>query len=150
MFGVKINELDNSDGTIQSFNKIFPRTPLENSCAKYVEIGDIVKFAHISQGSPFLRELIFFDHNYKEISRVDHDFGESNFHDNEDYLVDNNIRFKYFVKDLNGNVIAKAYNWDDLAKKINCDVGILKRRFNRKIKNIEQSEYQFIVTRKEL
>ena len=150
MFGVKINEFDNSNGTIQSFNKIFPRTPLENSCAKYVEIGDIVKFTYISQGSPFLRELIFFDHNYKEINRVDHDFGESNFHDNEDYLVDNNIRFKYFVKDLNGNVIAKAYNWDDLAKKINCDVGILKRRFNRKIKNIEQSEYQFIVTRKEL
>jgi len=150
MFGVKINELDNSDGTIQSFNKIFPRTPLENSCAKYVEIGDIVKFDYISQGSPFIRELIFFDHNYKEINRVDHDFGESNFHNNEDYLVDNNIRFKYFVKDLNGNVIAKAYNWDDLAEKLNCDVGILKRRFNRKIKNIEQSEYQFIVTRKEL
>lgn len=150
MFGVKINEFDNSDGTIETFNKVFPRTPLENSCAKYVEIGDIVSFDYISQGSPFIRELIFFDENYKEINRVDHNFGESNFHDNQDYLVESNIRFKYFAKDLNGNVIAKAYNWDDLAEELNCTLGMVKRRFNREIKDVEQSEHPFIVTRIEL
>ena len=150
MFGVKINEFDNSDGTIETFNKIFPRTPLENSCAKYVEIGDIVKFAYISQGSPFLRKLIFFDHNYKEINRVDYDFGESNFYDNQDYLVDTNIRFKYFAKDLDGNVIAKAYNYEDLAKQLNCNVGTVKRRLDNGIKDVSLTKYLFTVTRKEL
>jgi hypothetical protein len=150
MFGVKINEFDNSDGRIETFNRTFPKTTLGDSYGFYVEIGDIVESKHMSQASPFIRELIFFDKKYKEIGRLNHDFGQNNFYENEDYLIDNNIRFKYFVKDLNGNVIAKAYNWNDLAKKLNCDVGILKRRFKNKIKDIKQSKYHFFVTRKEL
>ena len=38
--GQKINEFDISDGSVESFNRIFPNTPL-NDRVGFVEIGDI-------------------------------------------------------------------------------------------------------------
>jgi hypothetical protein len=150
MFGVKINEFDNSDGTIETFNKTFPQTPMGLARGEYVEIGDIAEFKYMSQGSPFIRELIFFDHNYREIERINHDFGEQNFYNSEDFTASEKVKFKYYARDLNGKVIAKAYSQEELANILGCNESVIKRRMVKKITADSPTENLFNVTRVEL
>ena len=150
MFGVKINEFDNSDGTRETFNKMFPNTTLGDTCGKYVEIGDIVDFKYMSQGNPFIRELIFFDHNYNEIGRMNHDFGEQNFYNNEDFVASEKVKFKYYARDLDGKVIAKAYSQEELANMLGCNESVIKRRMIKKVTADSPTENLFNVTRVEL
>jgi hypothetical protein len=150
MFGVKINEFDNSDGRIETFNRTFPKTTLGDSYGFYVEIGDIVESKHMSQASPFIRELIFFDKKYKEIGRLNHDFGQKNFYDSEDFTANDKIKYKYYARDLDGNLLAKAYSFDELASKLNCNVNLVKRRLIKKIEKGYITKFLFNVTRIEL
>lgn len=150
MFGQKINEFDNSDGTIDSFNKIFPQTTLDSSCGKYVEIGDIVEHKNMFNTSPFVRVLKFYDVDWNLICESAHDFGQNNFLNIENYCIDGFIRFKYFAKDLDGKIIEKAYNFEELAEKLNCSVNYVKRRFSNPIEKGEKTQHQFNITRIEL
>ena len=67
MFGEKILEFDNSEGTVDSFNKIFPNTPLKGE--GNVEILGITENA----GSVYIRDIKV----NEEI--IPFDFGENNF-----------------------------------------------------------------------
>ena len=150
MFGVKINQFDNSDGTIEVFNKIFPKTPLENSSAVYVEIGDIVLKDRIFQSNLFLRKLELYDKEWNKINELEYDFGEKNFYDNEDFIASNYVRFKYYARDLDGNIIARGYSFEELAKKMNCGVEFVKNIFVYNLENLNNKKYSFTVTRIEL
>jgi hypothetical protein len=142
MFGVKINQFDNSDGTIESFNGIFPNTPI---CGEggFVEILDIVDKGKFNN-DVYVRYVSI----NGEIEEFD--FGKANFLNNEDFLLCDRIRFKYFAKDLKGKIIGVAFNMDDLAKQLKCDVGVIK---NRLVKNVDEKSYtpfKFNVTKIEL
>jgi hypothetical protein len=150
MFGVKINEFDNSDGTIETFNKTFPQTPMGLARGEYVEIGDIAEFKYMSQGSPFIRELIFFDHNYNEIDRMNHDFGQNNFYNNDDFTANEKVKYKYYAKDFDGKVLAKAYSGKELADLLGCNESVIKRRLVKKITADSPTDHMFNVTRVEL
>jgi hypothetical protein len=150
MFGTKINEFDNSDGTLDSFNKIFPKTTIGESCGKYVEIGDIVERKNMFAASPFVRYLDFYDGDFNKINRVIHDFGENNFINNEDYDIDGSIRFKYIARGLDGTVLAKAYNFEELAQKLQCSVNSVKRRIKKPIDENTNTDLKFNITRIEL
>lgn len=150
MFGVKINEFDNSDGTIESFNKIFPATTLGVSLGKYVEIGEIVETKRKFESSPFVRYLNFYNADFEPLGSEPHDFGERNFFNNEDFLEADTVKFKYFAKDLDGNIIAKAYNCEELARKLGCHVSVIKRRLARAVTADSNTDNLFNVTRKEL
>ena len=150
MFGVKINEFDNSDGTIETFNKTFPHTPMGLARGIYVEIGDIVEFKYMSQGSPFIREVIFFDENFKELERINHDFGEQNFYDNEDFTANEKIKYKYYARDLDGKLLAKAYSGKELADLLGCNESVIKRRLVNRVTVNSPTEHLFNVTRVEL
>lgn len=138
MFGVKINEFDNSLGTVKDFNKIFPNTPLSGEGD--VEILDIVE----GRNDVYIRNISVNGQVFA------HDFGSSNFLYNEDFLISEKIRFKYFAKDVNGVIIAKAYNFKQLAEKLNVSTSFTKSRFVNPI-NLEGVEQRaFNITRKEL
>tara|TARA_R100000951_G_scaffold101420_1_gene92991 strand:+ start:44399 stop:44827 length:429 start_codon:yes stop_codon:yes gene_type:complete len=142
MLGIKINEFDNSDGTILAFNKIFPKTLLEGE--GNVEIGDIVDSKDLTKQSAYVRLL--------EVNGVEqeHDFGENNFYNNEDFLIADNVRFKYQAKDLSGTVLAQAFNCNDLADELDCHVSVIKRRLISDVTAESNTEHLFNVTRKEI
>lgn len=150
MFGIKINEFDNSDGTIKTFNKIFPHTPMGLARGEYVEIGGIAEFKYMSQGSPFIRELTFFSEDYKPLETINHDFGESNFLNNEDFLANEKIRFKYYARDLDGKMLAKAYSTEELAEQLGCHTSVIKRRLVSNVTVDSPTKHLFNVTRVEL
>ena len=108
MFGEKIIEFDNSEGTIEDFNRIFPSTPLEGEGD--VEIHGIVD-SEIYTSTVFRKEV--------EVNGVvtELDFGYANFI-NKQSFVDGSIRFKYFARDEDGNVLATAKNFKELGKKM--------------------------------
>lgn len=135
MLGIKIKEFDNSDGKIDTFNIIFKNTPISVSDkVEYVEIGGIVKKNKNCISSPFVRNLILLDKNYKTIGQTEHDFGKTSYYGNFVFASENNIRFKYIARDLEGELLAVAYNMDELADKMNCKVNFIKKIVNRKIK----------------
>lgn len=142
MLGQKINEFDNSDGSIETFNKIFPHTKLSGNGS--VEILDIVETKDIFVSNPFIRNI---DVNG---TIIQHDFGSDNFINNVDFQEADNVRFKYYARDLDGNVLAVAYNCDDLAKKMNCNVAVIKRRLVSQVDASTKSENKFNVSRREL
>jgi hypothetical protein len=142
MLGQKINEFDNSDGTIETFNKIFPHTKLTGD--GYVEILGISESENVFTSSPFIRDL---DINGTIIK---HDFGSQNFLNFTDFQEADNVRFKYYARDLAGNLLAVAYNCDDLAKKLGVDVGVIKRRLVTEVNENSRSQNKFNVTRREL
>lgn len=141
MFGTKVNEFDNSDGTIKSFNEIFPNTPLEGEGD--VEILDIVD-SNIFTSTVFNRDI--------EINGVvvQHDFGFNNFIDNQDFLEADNVRFKYLAKDLDEKVIARGFTFDELAEQLNVKVNIVKRRINVTVDNTMNPYHKFNVSRREM
>lgn len=139
MFGTKINEFDNSLGTIEDFNRIFPNTPLQGN--GNVEILDIVE---IRQSDVYVRNL---DVNGTIIA---HDFGSNNFLFSEDFAMSDKIRFKYHAKDFNGRLIAVAYNFKQLANKLNVTVNFVKKRFANPVEPSEEVKTPFNITRKEL
>jgi hypothetical protein len=141
MLGKKINEFENTDGTVKSFNKIFPRTPLDlQGCVEILEISDTK--------SIFTQNLFVRDINVNgEI--FSHDFGRDNFSE-DSFSMEEKIRFKYYAKDLNGNLLATAYNIKDLAEKLNCGIAIVKNRLIHPINENFSSKHLFNVTRKEL
>lgn len=138
MFGVKINEFDNTLGTIEDFNKIFPNTKLSGKGD--VEILDIAD----DQNDVYVRNI---EVNGKIIT---HDFGSSNFLYNEDFLINDKIRFKYFAKDVGGNIIAKAYNFKALAEQLDVSTSFTKARFANPIDLEGVESRAFNITRKEL
>lgn len=142
MLGVKINEFDNSDGTIKSFNKLFPRTVLGGFGD--VEILGIVDKRVLTENSPYVRII--------EVNGVtqEHDFGEKNFRDGEMFNNDYNIRFKYLARNLEGKVIAKAYGCEDLASKLDCHISVIKRRLIKDVGAGSNTTHLFNVTRQEL
>lgn len=142
MFGVKINEFDNSDGTIKTFNKIFIRTILGKSLGAYVEIDSIVDNEGEFGGNPFVRYLKFYDKNWNFLRKTPHDFGESNFYNNEDFIANERIRFKYIAKDLYGDTITKAYSIKDLAEKMNVGIQIIRSKLLNKTIN---KKYPFTI-----
>ena len=141
MLGLKINEFDNSDGTIKSFNKIFPMTQLRGDGD--VEILNIVDRGQFSNNL-YMRNI---EVNGKNI---EHDFGENNFYDNKDFALADNIRFKYYAKDLEGKTIAVGYNQGEIAEQLNCGIGVIKRKMFKDIDKSSKTQYLFNVTRVEL
>jgi hypothetical protein len=151
MFGVKINEFDNSDGKIATFNKIFPNTPLDlGDNVKYVEIGDINYTKNIWGTNVYERLIHTYNRNYEPVDTFVLDFGEENFYNNEDFLKAENVRFKWFAKDFDGNILAKAYSSRELAEKMGCHINVIKRRINDPIDDTFGSKYKFNVIRKEI
>ena len=141
MLGVKINEFDNSDGTIKSFNRIFPKTPLEGEGD--VEILDIVDRGHFSNNL-YMRNI--------EVNgeKIEHDFGEGNFYNNVDFIGNDSVQFKYFAKNFNGEVLAVAYKCSELASKMDCNISVIKRRLIKTVDAESPTEHKFNVTRIEL
>lgn len=150
MFGTRISKFDNSEGTREEFNKIFPNTTLGETCGKYVEIGGIVENENIFQSSSFIRYLKFYDKDFKYIGGMEHDFGENNFVNNEDFKQADKVRFKYFAKDLNGNTIARGYSCGELAKKIGCGINVIKTRLFKVIDENSNTKNKFNVVRREI
>lgn len=143
MLGVKINKFDNSNGTVKSFNEIFPATKLNEDEYVDVEILSIVDTTIIS-GSVYTRNLKVGD------KIIRHDFGESNFYNNEDFIAAENVRFKYLASDLDGNRLARGYSAKELADKLEVDVGVIKRRLINKVDENSNTDYMFNVQRQEL
>jgi len=142
MFGLKINEFDNSNGSVEVFNKIFPKTLLEGE--GYVEILNIVDSKGLTNSSVYVR-MISVDGEMMKF-----DFGEGNFHNNEDFAIADNVRFKYKAKDLDGKVVAQAYNCDNLAKELGCHVSVIKRRLISNVNMYSNTDHLFNITREEI
>lgn len=144
MFGLKINEFDNSDGTVLAFNEIFPNTPLEGFEGTNVEILDIVENRDLTKANLFVRN----------ISRrgfvQQHDFGCNNFFNNEDFLEADNVRFKYYARDLDGTVLATAYNFNELSEKLEIHPSVLKKQFKITVDKNSNVKHKINITRKEL
>ena len=147
MLGVKINEFDNSDGTVETFNKIFPQTQLANNVAVVgggnVEILDIVDRGNFSNNL-YMRNIEVDGVN------IEHDFGESNFYNNKDFAENDSVRFKYFAKNFNGELVAVGYNCGELATKLGCNISVIKRRLTKDVDVLSPTDHKFNVTRIEL
>jgi hypothetical protein len=144
MFGVKINEFDNSDGKLSTFNAIFPKTPLEGDGNVDVEILNIHEPDNKFGQSPFIRNVLIGNRI------VTMNFGEENFVNNVDFLETDRVRFKYYARDLEGKVIASSYNCAELAKKLGCSEQVIKKRLVQKVSKHAKTNFLFNVTRKEL
>lgn len=142
MIGLKINEFDNSPGTVKDFNKIFTETPLNfhDNVEIEIEILDIVDKGFYSN-NVFLRNVKVGEHQI-----IEHDFRGELYYLNEDFF-ENNVRFKYQAKDKDGNVIAKSYTIQDMSKKIGWSESYIKDYLS-KHKTLYRNGIQ--LTRKEL
>jgi len=138
MFRLKIMEFDNTDGTVESFNKIFPNTPLDG--AGEVEILGIATF---NNGNLYMRDVSF---NGKVFTL---DFGEQNFV-NPNYFAEDKTRFKYVAKDVNDKIIATAFNIKELSEKLGCGESIVKTRLVKRVDRNSETRYLFNVTRTEV
>ena len=138
MFGLKITEFDKSSGTVESFNKIFPNTPLEG--AGEVEIFGITK---LNNGNLYMRDVSV----NGDIFPID--FGEYNFV-NPNYFAEDKTRFKYTAKDLNGKIIATAFNIKDLSEKLGCGESIVKTRLVKLVDHNSETKHLFNVRRTEV
>jgi hypothetical protein len=151
MLGVKINQFDNSDGKIETFNKIFSKTPLfAKDNVKYVEISDIVERENMFNASPFVRYLEFYDVDWNLVTTIEHDFGEQNFVSSDLFVKNGSYRFKYYAYDLNGHFLNSAFNMQELADKMGCNVSTVKQRMKKKITKETNTMYRWNVKRKEL
>jgi len=150
MLGVKINEFDNSDGKRETFNKIFPDTTLLNNNVHYVEIGGIVDKINDFNMSPYVRELLVFNEDFKQIGRFDHDFGRNNFINSDLIQMGEGFQYRYVAKDLDDKLLATAFTCKDLAEKLNCNVMVIKRRLMKKCTINSPTVHLFNVTRKGL
>jgi hypothetical protein len=110
----------------------------------HVEILDIVDTENLLTQNMFVRNI--------EVNGnlFEHDFGRNNFFNNEDFLQADNVRFKYYAKDLDGETIATAYNCEELAEKLGCHVSVIKRRLAKEINRDSNTDNLFNVSRKEL
>jgi hypothetical protein len=133
MFGVKINEFDNTDGTSESFNKIFPDTPL---CGNDIEILDIHDVGDV------------YTRNIKVDGEIIvHSFGEENFINTELMPMGDKFQYKYFARNLNGDILSTAYSCKDLAEKMDCNIMVIKRRLVKEVNQGSKTEHLFNVTR---
>lgn len=137
MFGQKINEFDKSDGSVESFNRIFPNTPI--NVAGYVEILGITE----DKNDTYTRDI---DLNGKIIS---FDFGKNNFL-NPIYALEDVARFKYTAISLDNKILATAFNMKDLAAKLGCGEAVIKNRLFNPIDFNNSSRYLFNVVRGEV
>jgi hypothetical protein len=137
MFGKKIREFDNSDGTVESFNRIFPDTPLQGT--GHVEILGIAD----TQRDVYVRDV--------DINGVvvPFDFGKNNFH-NTALMFEDAVRFKYTAVSLDNKILATAYNIRDLSEKLGCGESVVKNRLFNPIELNSPSRYLFNVTRTEI
>jgi hypothetical protein len=141
MLGKKINEFNESEGGVEIFNSMFPKTPLNMD--GYVEILEIT-----DTGNPYTQNLFVRNISINgEI--VVHDFGRDNFSDSN-LPMEEKIRFKYFAHGLNGEILATAFNIKDLASRLNCGVAVVKNRLVNPINSSSLSDNLFNVTRIEL
>jgi hypothetical protein len=138
MFGLKIMEFDNTDGTVESFNKIFSNTPLDGTGE--VEILGITRF---NNGNLYMRDISL----NGEVFALD--FGEQNFV-NPNYFAEDKTRFKYVAKDINDKTIATAFNIKELSEKLGCGESIVKTRLVKRVDRNSETRYLFNVTRTEV
>jgi hypothetical protein len=138
MFGLKIVEFDNGDGTVESFNKIFPNTPLKGSGE--VEILGIPLF---NKGNLYTRDISFNGEIFE------FDFGQQNFM-NLNYFTEDKIRFKYIARNLKGEILGTANNIKSLSEKLGCSESIIKNRLTKSIFQESETKYTFNITRIEL
>lgn len=138
MFGLKLIEFDNSDGTIKSFNKIFPNTPLTGD--GHVEILEITEF---NKGNLYIRDISVDGKVFA------FDFGQKNFV-NPAYFMEEKVRFKYVVENLEEKVIAVAYNIKDLSKKIGYSESVIKNILSNSMPNELRVRYNFNIKRTDL
>ena len=138
MLGLKIRQFDNSDGTVESFNNLFPNTPIKGS--GYVEILGI---PDINKGNLYVRDISL---NGKIFEM---DFGEQNFM-NPSYFTEDKIRFRYIARNLKGEILGIANNIKDLSQKLGCSESIVKNRLVKPVLNESDTKYAFNVTRTEL
>lgn len=138
MFGVKIREFDDSDGSVESFNKIFPNTPLEG-----VGKVEILGITQVNNGNVYMRDVSFND----KIFIID--FGEQNFV-NPNYFIEDKVRFRYTAKDFNDKILATALNIKDLAEKLGCGESIVKSRLVKSVDPAFDTRHKFNVTRTEV
>ena len=138
MFGLKIVEFDNSDGTVEAFNRIFPNTPLK-------ERGEveILGIPTSNKGNLYTRDISL---NGKIF---EFDFGQKNFI-NQSYFTEDRIRFKYVARNLKGQVLGVANNIKDLSDKLGCSESIIKNRLVKPVFHESETKYAFNVTRTEL
>lgn len=138
MFGLKIRQFDNSDGSVNSFNTLFPNTPIKGD--GYVEILGITD---INKGNLYVRDISL---NGKIFEM---DFGEKNFM-NPSYFTEDKIRFRYTARNLKGKILGTANNIKDLSQKLGCSESIIKNRLVEPIMSESETKYAFNVTRIEL
>jgi hypothetical protein len=138
MFGLKIMEFDSTDGTVESFNKIFSNTPLDGTGE--VEILGITRF---NNGNLYMRDISL----NGEVFALD--FGEQNFV-NPNYFAEDKTRFKYVAKDINDKTIATAFNIKELSEKLGCGESIVKTRLVKRVDRNSETRYLFNVTRTEV
>lgn len=138
MFGIKIIEFDHSDGTVESFNRIFPNTPLKGS--GNVEILEITRF---NKGNLYVRDIKFNGQIFA------FDFGQNNFV-NSNYFAEDKTRFKYTAKDFGGNILATAYNIKELAAKMRCGESVIKNKLKKPTIYVDRAKYCFNITRSEM
>lgn len=141
MLGKKINEFEATLGTLEDFNKIFPKTPIEH--------GENIEIMGIKDAESIFTQNLFVRNINVDGKIISHDFGRDNFAD-EVMGMGEKVRFKYFAFDLSGNLLAIAYNTKDLAVKLNCGVAVVKNRLNNTVDQNAQSSYLFNVKRVEL
>ena len=142
MIGTKINEFEKSNTSVEAFNKLFPKTPLRGM--GNVDIGGIVENKLFGKNSVFVRTIAV-----NGVNRS-HDFGEGNFHNLEMFESEEAIRFKYIARDLEGNFLNSAFSMESLAKKLECQVNVIKRRLIKEVTYQSRTENLFNVTRREL
>jgi len=135
MFGLKLIEFDNSNGTVESFNEIFPNTPLTGS--GHVEILKITEF---NKGNLYIRDISVDGKVFA------FDFGQKNFV-NPAYFMEEKVRFKYVVENLEEKVIAVAYNIKDLSKKIGHSESVIKNILSNSMPNELRVKYNFNIKR---
>lgn len=138
MFGSKILEFDNTDGSVESFNKVFPNTPLNGS--GQVEILEITEF---NNGNLYIRDI-----NLNGVIFA-FDFGQNNFI-NSNYFAEDKTRFKYVARDLRGNIIATAFNIKELAAKMGCGESTIKNKLVKPAICAYEVKHPFNVTRSEM
>lgn len=149
MIGEKINQFDKSDGTVKSFNKIFPETPLKAHTG-ILEIGSIVG---VGQETKRHIKLFTDDMEGNEVVKdFELDLSLVKEEDTEETgakklaVKDRFTRkFKYTAIDLKGNVLETADTINDLADKMKVPRSVVADRVHTKLRY--KSKHSFNVER---
>lgn len=152
--GQKINEFDNSTGTVEEFNKFFPYSPVKRRTG-FLEIGDIV-----GVGREATRLITAYESDMEGneiVTTFEHDL--TPVIDTENYREagatggkskPQQPRYLYTACDLEGNELASAYKLGLLADKLGVGESYTRKRGNWGKKDAVKNPKDFIVKRRKL